>query len=33
MFAEHIAPVLLMAFLGFGNLHQNLTLFALGALG
>ena len=33
MFAEHIAPVLLMAFLGFGNLHQNLTLFALGTLG
>ena len=33
MFAEHIAPVLLMAFLGLGNLHQNLTLFAFGALG
>ena len=33
MFAKHIAPVLLMAFLGLGNLHQNLTLFALGALG
>ena len=33
MFAKHIAPVLLMAFLGLGNLHQNLTLFALGTLG
>ena len=33
MFAEHIAPVLLMAFLSLGNLHQNLAVFTFGALG
>ena len=33
MFSKHIAPVLLVAFLSLGNLHQNLTVFTFGSLG
>ena len=33
MFAEHVTPVLLVAFFGLGNLHENLAVFTFGALG